>query len=205
MGRRYDHSREELRRLMLDAARALVVEKGPRGLTARAVAERIGYAVGTLYTQFESIDDLVFHLNGETLADLDAQLAINDNADPGDQLRAMAAAYLAFAQENKALWQLLFDYSPTAGRELPGWYVGGIGKLISRVTAVVTQLRPEADRRTAENLAFGLFSSVHGICMMLVGRDYRAFAEYEPPRIVEGVVDAFVQGLTAQAPRLPRS
>lgn len=195
MGRRYDHSREELHRLILDAAREIVIEDGARALTARAIARRIGYAVGTLYTQFENIDDLVLHLNGETLAALDARLDTDGAVDPGDRLRRMAVAYLDFAADNRALWQLLFDYTPAPDRPLPDWFIAGIEQLIARVGAVVRELRPDLDDAAAAELAFGLFASVHGTCLMLIGRGYRAFARFEAARTVTRLVDVFVAGL----------
>ncbi|MCZ6887392.1 MAG: TetR family transcriptional regulator [Gammaproteobacteria bacterium] len=48
MARRSDHTREELRALINDATSGLVGERGPEGVTARLIAERIGYAAGTL-------------------------------------------------------------------------------------------------------------------------------------------------------------
>ena len=44
MGRRSDHSRDELYGMALDATERLVREKGFAGLTARKVAAEIGYA-----------------------------------------------------------------------------------------------------------------------------------------------------------------
>ena len=67
MARRYDHSREEIRTMALEAAEKIVVEQGHKGLTARKVMRDIGYAVGTLYLIFENLDDLILHLNVRTL------------------------------------------------------------------------------------------------------------------------------------------
>jgi AcrR family transcriptional regulator len=195
MGRRYDHSREELRRLILDAARDIVVAEGAKALTARAVARRVGYAVGTLYTQFENIDDLVLHLNGETLAALGARLNVDASLAPADRLQEMARAYLEFAKSGRALWQLLFDYSFTTGRDLPEWFMAGIEGLIARAGSAIRDLRPDLSPEDAGELAFALFASVHGTCLMLVGRGYRAFARFEAERTVARLVETFIAGL----------
>lgn len=195
MGRRYDHSREELRQMMLEAARDIVVADGPRALTARAVAARVGYAVGTLYTQFDGLDDLVFHLNAETLATLAVRLDTDPAAAPEERLRKMARAYLDFISTDQALWQLLFDYVPSSDRPHPEAFAGGIEGLIARVGAVVRDLKPDIETATAEELAFGLFASVHGICLMRVGRDYRAFLRFDAGETVDRVVEAIIAGL----------
>ena len=50
MGRRADHSRDELHSLALDAACRIVDDQGMDALTARGVARAIGYSPGSLYT-----------------------------------------------------------------------------------------------------------------------------------------------------------
>ena len=67
MGRRSDHTAEELRRMTLDAARKIVSENGLRGLTTRSIAREIGYTVGTLYQIFDNVDRLIEQMNIETL------------------------------------------------------------------------------------------------------------------------------------------
>ena len=47
MARRSDHSREELYDLALSAAREIAEAEGLRGLTARRIAEKIGYTPGS--------------------------------------------------------------------------------------------------------------------------------------------------------------
>ena len=67
MGRRSDHSREDLRVLTLEAARRLLCAHGLEGLTARRVAAEIGYTPGTLYNIFENLDDLILHVTAGAL------------------------------------------------------------------------------------------------------------------------------------------
>ena len=59
MARRSDHSRDELKALILDCAREIAEEEGLRGLTARRIATEIGYAPGTIYNLFSNLDDLI--------------------------------------------------------------------------------------------------------------------------------------------------
>ena len=66
MGRRSDHSREEIRQMALQAAESIVTEGGYKALSARKVASEIGYTVGTLYLVFENLDELVLYVNGRT-------------------------------------------------------------------------------------------------------------------------------------------
>ena len=48
MGRRNDHTREQLREMVLSAAELLIVREGMAGFSMRKVARAIGYTVGQL-------------------------------------------------------------------------------------------------------------------------------------------------------------
>ena len=74
MGRRNEHSREELKDLALRAAGDIVSESGAAQLSMREVARRIGYTVGALYIVFENLDDLIVNLNERTVIELRAAL-----------------------------------------------------------------------------------------------------------------------------------
>ena len=78
MGRRNEHSREQLQEMAVTAADEIIASEGLRGLTARKVAGRLGYSAGSLYMVFDGLDDLILHVNARTLErlahSLDAQL-----------------------------------------------------------------------------------------------------------------------------------
>jgi AcrR family transcriptional regulator len=99
MGRRNEHSREELKALALRAAGDIVAESGAAALSMREVARRIGYTVGALYIVFTNLDDLIVHLNEQTILELRTALErIRGRANqPAQNLRLLVAAYLGFA------------------------------------------------------------------------------------------------------------
>ena len=82
---RGEHSRSELRALILAAAGEIAEADGLRGLTARAIAGRIGYSPGTLYNIFADLDDVVIQLNGATLDALHETLAAVPTAGDPEQ------------------------------------------------------------------------------------------------------------------------
>ena len=75
MGRRSDHSRTELEELIVAAGHRLMAETGFAGFSAREVARRIGYSIGTIYNVFESLDHLLIAINGRTFELWTAYLA----------------------------------------------------------------------------------------------------------------------------------
>ena len=104
MGRRSDHTREELHELALDAAERIIEEEGLKSLTVRRVASAIGYSHGTLYNVFADLDDLIVHLNGRTLDALyEALKDIPVEGEPEAALMQLSKGYIAFSRSHRNL------------------------------------------------------------------------------------------------------
>jgi AcrR family transcriptional regulator len=166
MGRRSDHSREQIRDMAVQAATRIVTRKGLAGLTARAIAGEIGYTVGTLYLAFENLDDLVLHINARTLDELHARIeqAGQDPGDPGQRLAAMSRAYIELARQQPRRWNAVFEHS-LVDTAVPAWYQQRIDSLLLPVEQEFRALapgQPEAEIRLA---ARTLWAGIHGISL----------------------------------------
>ena len=108
--------------MILDAATGLIDRDGPAGLSARAVARKIGYSVGTLYNLFDDLDDLVWQVNGRTLDSLEANLAASATGSGAEQrVRRLAQTYLDFVTTYPKRWALVLE-NRSSGAEPPRWY-----------------------------------------------------------------------------------
>ena len=151
--------------MTLAAAREIAATEGLRGLTARRIAGRIGYSVGTLYNLFEDLDDLIVQLNVTTLDALhEACAAVPPQDDPEAALLALARAYIGFAGEHPRLWSLLFEHRLPEGRPLPDWYLDKVAQLLALVEAVIAPLFPPGREVERLHSARVLWSSLHGMC-----------------------------------------
>ncbi|MBB5755022.1 TetR/AcrR family transcriptional regulator [Prosthecomicrobium pneumaticum] len=169
MARRNDHSPDELRRLALDAARRLVAEEGLRGLTVRRVAERIGYAPGTLYNLFANLDELVLRLNAETLDRMAEALAAAAACPPMERAAALVEAYFDRIEAEPFAWGVLFEHRLPAGTALPDWYGARLDRLIGIAVAALEPLMtawPVLERRRA---IVAMWAGLHGISTLAVG------------------------------------
>src|SRR5262249_45175227 len=141
MARRSDHTREELHKMALDAARRIVVEDGLRGLSTRRIAGEIGYTAGTLYQLFDDLDDLIMQLNGITLEALYSKCKdVNVEGEPKSVLENLANCYIAFVTRNPKLWTAVVEHNLPDGKESPKWYRERIGKLLGLVEAGLSPL-----------------------------------------------------------------
>jgi len=81
-----DRAKDVRRREILDAARALFVQKGYRATTMAEIAEKACLAVGTLYKFFKDKRDLYQTLVAETVHDFECQLTAALRDPPDDEL-----------------------------------------------------------------------------------------------------------------------
>ncbi|WP_417783777.1 TetR/AcrR family transcriptional regulator [Terasakiella pusilla] len=167
MARRYDHSRDQLLEMALDASRTLVLENGVRALTVRKVAGEMGYAVGTIYNLFANLDDLILHVNGATLDALyDTLSDVPLTADADKDVRALSAAYIDFTITHLNLWNALFEHSLPAGEDLPDWYHEKITRLLKLLETALAPIFNGQNPTELEKAARVLWSSLHGICSL---------------------------------------
>lgn len=168
MARRNDHTPDELRAMALGAAREIAAAEGLRGLTVRRVADKMGYAPGTLYNLFDSLDALILALNGETLARLGRDLVAAGESEPSGRAAALVDAYFDFVERQPLLWSVIFEHRMPGEGALPGWYSDGLSMLIDGTVAALAPLLrawPEERRRAA---VVAMWAALHGLSMLAV-------------------------------------
>jgi AcrR family transcriptional regulator len=154
------------RRALIDAAVTILNAGGAGALTARAVAERAGTAVGSVYTQFDSLELLRLEASAVTMHRLRDALAAALAACPAvgtaDRLLCLADAYLAFAAANHPAWAAIFERRTVAA---PDAVQADIAVLFGILEDV---LRDGGRLAEAEIpvMARALWSSVHGMAYL---------------------------------------
>ena len=199
MARRSDHSREELREMVLSAAEQIVVEQGYQGLSARKVAAAIGYTVGTLYLVFENLDDLILHINARTLDRLHARMTeIQANAgDATDYLLQLGEVYIAFADADPHRWAMVFEHRFSGDQVVPAWYQ----EKIARMFAMVEEgLEPLANDRTGQEItqaARALWGGVHGICILALTDNLGVVGVESMQDMTQSLISNYLKGFTS--------
>lgn len=198
MGRRNEHSREELRDLALRAAGDIVAESGAAGLSMREVARRIGYTVGALYIVFQNLDDLIVSLNEQTVIELrEALERIRGRASqPAQNLRLLVAAYLGFALLHTARWRLVFEHRLPEGQKAPPTYAGHTAAIFALVGRHLRECGVARDDETARELATALWSGAHGICMLAVTGKLQVATQASVQRLLDVLLDRFLGDVT---------
>ncbi|MDJ0751271.1 MAG: TetR/AcrR family transcriptional regulator [Woeseiaceae bacterium] len=175
MGRRSDHSRDEIKAMAIEAASKIVESEGFESLTARKVASKIGYTVGTLYHVFRNFDDLVIHLNARTIDEMAEliQKSVRRKRSPESRIRTMTEVYVDYATEHPDRWRLVFEHQAPRGLPTPELMKVRRDVLFEMVAENLRELSPRHVKQEIDHTATALWSGVHGICILaLTGKLY---------------------------------
>jgi AcrR family transcriptional regulator len=180
MGRRSDHSRSELREIIIAQGHRHIREVGFAHFSAREVAKRIGYSIGTIYNVMGSYDALILAINGRTLdLWLDYLEACLEEARD-DRLKRAIGAYFEFAVVHRHAWAALYDFRLPDDIEPPEDYQTKVAAITAVVVREVASALPTHHSDQAEPLARSLLATVHGHCFFTMNGTFRMLGESDP-------------------------
>ncbi|MGK0170185.1 MAG: AcrR family transcriptional regulator [Gammaproteobacteria bacterium] len=135
-------------------------------MTARRIAQGIGYTVGTLYLIFDNLDDLTLHVNGRTLDHIYhcAQEATQDADSPRSEILSVGRVYAQYSLSRRGRWRHLFRPRQDPDVQFPPWYLEKVERLFSLIERPLLALGWDA--RDAHAGARALWGAVHGICTL---------------------------------------
>lgn len=206
MARRSDHTRKELKVLILDKAWEIVGKNGIDNLTARNLAKEIGYAPGTVYNLFDSMDALHLQLNLKTVDLLYRSLAAH-SAKLGRNVRLsdmedMAQAYFNFATDYRSHWLMLFNLKVNVDENGARDYQKAIEQLFSPLESLLFGYFPDKEDKEIKKAARVLWSSVHGLCYLqqsdkieIIESNEKAFT------LVNYLIEIFIKGMQSDGGR----
>jgi AcrR family transcriptional regulator len=180
MGRRSDHSREELSRLIITEGHKHMAEVGFARFSAREVAKRIGYSIGTLYNVFGTHDRLVFAINTRTFRFWSEHLRRLLTEARTDRIRVLVEAYFSFARDNRNVWMAIYDHRLPPDVAISDEEAAERSVLTEIVLREVIAVLPEHAAREAPRLARSLIATVHGHCLFALNGTFALMGEDEP-------------------------
>lgn len=191
----------DLRRLILDTTRHLLVSEGYKSLSMRKIARAIDKSATSIYLHFENKDALFHTLIEEGMERLLSAFeaaGVQHPADPVARLEALCRRYVAFGQENPEYYEIMFMLHPEHMARYPAEKFRRARRnldLIAEVLAEGTALGffDVPDARVA---ASGVWASLHGIVSILLAErldvriDAAAFVEAAIAQTMRGVLPA---------------
>jgi AcrR family transcriptional regulator len=200
MARRNDHEPEALRQMFLAEGHRHLAEVGFARFSAREVARRVGYSVGTLYNVFGTLDRLLFEINTMTFRRW-ADLLERRLARAGDRrLDALVEGYFEFAFGHRSLWEAIWAHQMPAEMPLPEAASADRSRLTGIVIAEVAAALPEHRRDAADSLARSLIATVHGHCDYALSGTFAMMGEADPLALAKSRVWDAVEQWRARGP-----
>ncbi len=203
MGRRSDHTPEQLKEMILEEAWNVIEKEGIDKLTARRIATAIGYTPGTIYSFFTSMEMLQLHLNAKTLNLLHETLSDpecnNPDNKPIKNMKLMAKNYISFAQKYRPHWLMLFENRLEHLKKDEGWYQEKIDRLFEPLEAQMSAFYSDNQKRKRKVATRVLWASVHGICFLKeTGRLSLVDEEKSTEHLSTFLIENFIRGLKSK-------
>ena len=163
----YQHG--NLRATLIEGALALVEERGVRDFSLAEAARRAGVSGGAPYRHFRDRNELLAAIAAQAYAELGERMraAANEAHDAVEQIGAMAGAYVEFARDERAAFEVLFDggLSKSDYPELSAAGDEATAEMIDASKRVVGD-----DQARAEKFAVTLWATSHGFAMLMLER-----------------------------------
>ena len=194
MGRRSDHSREELFEMAVSAATKIVAKQGFRKLSTRLIAGRMGYSAGTLYQLFDNLDDIILHVNARTLDALAQHCGnVDFAAGPEASLYALAQRYIDYTGHNPNLWAAVFEHSLPGRRAAPKWFAEKIATLLDLGERAIAPLFKPGEEAIRHHEANVLWAGLYGIGSLATAG--KLPVSESPNLMVQSLIRNYIAGL----------
>lgn len=195
--------KEELRGLILQAAKKLFVEKGIEQTTIRSIADAIDYSVGTVYVYFQDKNAILHALHTQGFLELGGRFKVlHVIRDPLERLRAMGRIYIDFALENPDMYELMFIIKAPMdflhGTNTEEWNEGKATFEALRTTVKQCIEEGHFKGHDLEPLSFMIWSVVHGMCSLHTGHRTKGVDLGYPETIVNKGYEEFLKVIENQ-------
>jgi len=189
--------KEELKKLILQAAKKLFAEKGIEQTTIRNIANAIEYSVGTVYVYFRDKNEILHELHTQGFKQLGGEMRVLFNVtDPMERLKAIGRVYLQFAIENQDMYELMFHMKEPMecleSLHKEEWNEGKATFDVLRTTVNQCMEKGHFKGHQLEPLAFAIWSTVHGIASLHIGQRVKRVNLKEPETMLSSAYNEFV-------------
>ncbi len=198
-------SREDKRRLIIDAAVDVFAEKGFFGAKVSEIATVAGVADGTIYLYFKSKDDLLISLFEEKMGEIVRRLQslLADYHDPESKLRAYIKGHLSMVAEQPNLMQVLTIELRQSARFIKEYSPKAFAKYLAVVSGILEEGRKSGVFRADMDPAVfrrALFGAIDEIAREWVLRIRDPGSAFDAARTGDQIADFILRGLKADGP-----
>jgi AcrR family transcriptional regulator len=210
---RREREREEVRGLILDAARELFAAEGIESVSMRKIAERIEYSPTAIYFHFRDKETLLHELCDHDFRAFSHRFAeLLAIADPIERLRRAGHTYIRFGLEHPSHYRLMFmtpkfhddlskphDQKGNPEEDAYAFLRGLVAEAIG-----AGRLKPEhSDIDLVSQL---VWSGVHGVISLEIAKCNDPWVEWTPVEArAKAMVEMIIESITRPRRAAPRA
>ncbi|MDA3889114.1 MAG: TetR/AcrR family transcriptional regulator [Allgaiera sp.] len=193
----YHHG--NLRQALVDAALALINEKGPQGFTLSEAAKAAGVTPAAVYRHFAGRDDLIAETARQgyvIFADLMEHAYNNGQPTALAAFGATGRAYLAFARKFPGHYMAMFEsgISLNANPEL-NHVANRARAVLEQAAAALAERIPPEKRPPAAMFSAHIWAFSHGVVELFARGSPGAKAPFPPEELLESGIGIYLRGL----------
>ena len=200
----YHHGR--LKDALIEAARALVAERGPAGFTLAEAAKRVGVTGAAPYRHFADRQALMNELAARGFAQFAAAQRLawdGGKPDPVGAFRRMGRSYLKFAQDEPGLYTAMFSIADAAGIAANEGIANESFELLVGATWVLLRQYNVAGSESIA-LARQIWAMSHGVATLAIAGHLAAGGGCDPAELLEAGCGSLIE-MTIRRARTPKS
>ena len=158
---------ERLRREVVEAAIALIADRGDEAVSMRAIARAVGVTPPAVYLHFADKRELMLAILDHVFADLGRALEQADTGEPHARVRALVRAYVSWGVTHPGRYKI--SYEGAIARELPTDSERPFARPhLERLTRATAAIRPDDALRTATRL----WACAHGVVSLRINKPH---------------------------------
>ncbi|MGD1847524.1 MAG: TetR/AcrR family transcriptional regulator [Salibacteraceae bacterium] len=194
---RKERERVELRDKIISAASQLFVQHGFEGTSIRMIAKHIEYSPATIYLHFKDKNELFFAISERAFQEFFKSLSKVQNVeDPMERLQAMGHAYLEFANDNPAYYDLMFVLRAPMEADDQDVWSGRMSHKIQIDTVSKCIEKGHFKGKDPHATAMMIWSCVHGMASLRLCNRLTMYDDKQLETTVNGSLDVLNQILS---------
>lgn len=175
--------KEIAKQCIIDTAKHIVEEEGLQALSARRLSKETGNSLGRMYSYFKNLDELILHVNANTLDRL--YDAFTNLSDGKNAIMELAKAYFHFADKNANLWNALIEHRYAEEQTNPEWYQEKVDNIFYYIENKVAEFFPN---KNAKQTTLLLWASLHGLWALKANNKFSVVSDEKPEDLLEILV-----------------
>jgi len=193
----YHHG--NLRQALVEAALALIEERGPSGFTLSEAAKRADVTPAAVYRHFAGRDDLIAEVarQGYDIFAALMEFAYNDGQPSAlAAFEATGRAYLAFARRYPGHYMAMFESGLSFNAHPDLALVAGKARAVLEKAAAKLSEQMPADRRPpATMFSAHVWAMSHGVVELYMRGAPGAKSPFSPEDLLEAGIGIYLRGL----------